>query len=119
MFPSGLDPVRFLQLSRGGDRRTGGSRRRRKRRRKVAGQQSRHKVQEVNKVPRAEFLLPGMNNKTRTSHRSDRLQNQIYQIDRIRNIKMFYRDKDFTLTIYQFCYLISIMTLDLIHTSQT
>ena len=81
MFPSGLDPVRFLQLSRGGDRRTKGSRRRRKRRRKVAGQQSRHKeVLEVNKVPRAEFLLPGMNNKTRASHRSDRLQNQIYQI---------------------------------------
>ena len=90
MFPSDLDPVRFLQLSRGGDRRTGGSRRRRKRRRKVAGQQSRHKeVLEVNKVPRAEFLLPGMNNKTRTSHRSDRLQNQIYQIDRTRKVKCF------------------------------
>ena len=110
MFSEGLDPVRFLQLSRGGDRRTGGSRRRRKRRRKVAGQQSRHKVlQEVNKVPRAEFLLPGMNNKTRTSHRSDRLQNQIYQIDRIRKVKMLYRDKDFKMTIYQFCHLISIM----------
>ena len=89
MFSEGLDPVRFLQLSRGGDRRTGGSRRRRKRRRKVAGQQSRHKVQEVNKVPRAEFLLPGMNNKTRTSHRSDRLQNKIYQIDRTRKVKCF------------------------------
>ena len=94
MFPEGLDPVRFLQLSRGGDRRTGGSRRRRKKRRRVAGQQSRHKeVLEVNKVPRAEFLLPGMNNKTRTSHRSDRLQNQIYQIDKTktRKVQMFFR----------------------------
>ena len=94
MFPEGLDPVRFLQLSRGGDRRTGGTRRRRKKRRRVAGQQSRHKeVLEVNKVPRAEFLLPGMNNKTRTSHRSDRLQNQIYQIDKTktRKVQMFFR----------------------------
>ena len=65
-FPQGLDPVQFIKLSRQGNS-SGGKKQRRKNRRRLAAQESsygskkkrRKEILEINKVPRAEFLIPG------------------------------------------------------------
>ena len=66
-FPQGLDPVEFLKLSRQNQPSGGQTQRRKKNRRRLVAQESRYgskkkkrkEILEINKVPRAEFLIPG------------------------------------------------------------
>ena len=67
MFTAGLDPVDFIKMSRKGQTRVrppNQHRRRRRKRKRIVAQESNYgskkkEILEINKVPRAEFLLPG------------------------------------------------------------